>query len=271
MKSIKHGVPEESGGASSAGTRIQSVARSCQLLLWLAERESGAMAKEVAFANRLTLPTTYHLLNTLVDQGLLAKDKRRRYTLGRSTAILARAYSRGASVPVSLLEALRELGVRTGETTYLADWGEHDIRVLASVEGTHVLRVAEVGAGPYDDGHARATGKVLLAHALPEARQAYFAAHPIRGLTDATIVDPAALDLELARIRERGYAYDEQEFAEGVSCVAAPLLGREGIIAAFGISVPTERFVRTREELTTTLLELVADTAAGAFEPALAG
>ena len=53
------------------------------------------MAKEVAFANHLTSPTTYHLLNTLVDQGLLAKDKQRRYTLGRSTAVLALARTPG--------------------------------------------------------------------------------------------------------------------------------------------------------------------------------
>src|SRR3979409_652347 len=68
-------------GSGTGGSRIQSVARACQLLLWLAGKAEGATAKEIALAHRLTLPTTYHLLNTLVDQGLLPKDEERRSRL----------------------------------------------------------------------------------------------------------------------------------------------------------------------------------------------
>jgi IclR family acetate operon transcriptional repressor len=257
--------------APTGGTRIQSVARGCQLLLWLAERRDGATAKEVAFANRLALPTTYHLLNTLVDHAFLIKDSQRRYALGRSTAILAQAYLRGSSIPDSFLSALRELAVRTKETAYLADWGEHDIRVLASVEGTNLLRVAEVASGPYHDGHARANGKLLLAYAWPELREGYLALHPLRRVTENTICDRARLEEELALIRERGYAYDEEEFAEGVSCAAVPLLENGRIIAAFGLSVPTERFRKTRAEVTATLLEVIAGIGTTTTEPALRG
>jgi IclR family acetate operon transcriptional repressor len=251
------------------GTRIQSVARGCQLLLWLADRRDGATAKEVAFGNRLALPTTYHLLNTLVDQGFLTKDSERRYTLGRSTGILAQAYLRGSAVPDALLSALRELAVRTKETAYLADWGERDIRVLASVEGTNIVRVAHVASGPYEDGHARANGKVLLAYAWPELCEAYLRQHPLRRLTEATICDRDQLDRELELIRERGYAYDEEEFADGVSCVAAPLLENDGIAAAFGLAVPSGRFAKTRDELTAILLEMIAgiETTETGFAP----
>ena len=95
----------------------------------------------------------------MVDEGLLAKDVHRRYVLGRDTAILAQAYLRGKAVPESLLSALREIARRTEETAYLADWGENDIRVLASVEGSQIVRVAEVASGRYEFGHARANGK----------------------------------------------------------------------------------------------------------------
>src|SRR5437764_12014884 len=119
--------PAATGGDErSPGTRIQSVSRACQLLLWLAGRHEGATAKEVACANQLTLATTYHLLNTLADQGLVAKNPQRRYVLGHSTAILAQAYLRGPSVPESLLAALRALSVQTQETAYLADWRGFD-------------------------------------------------------------------------------------------------------------------------------------------------
>lgn len=248
--------PERSG----SGTRIQSVARAGQVLLWLASQPHGATAKEIALAHELALPTTYHLLNTLVDEGLLAKNGNRRYVLGRSIAILAQAYLRGKSVPEALLGALRELARRTGETAYLADWGENnEIRVLASVEGSQMLRVAEVGAGPYEHGHARANGKVLLAHTAPEIRNAYLRNHPLVPVTNNTICDRQTLERELKLIRERGYAYDNEAFAVGVSCVSAPVHHSGAVVAALGLSVPTERFKRNRAELTATLLETVGN------------
>lgn len=245
----------------AAPTRIQSVARASQLLLWVAQEPQGATAKEIALAQGLALPTTYHLLNTLVDEGLLTKDAHRRYVLGRSTAILAQAYLRGKNVPEALLAALRELAQRTGETAYLADWGEHEIRVLASAEGSQLVRVAEVASGPYEHGHARANGKVLLAYAWPETRDAYLRNHPLVARTENTITDPEDLERELVRIRKRGLAYDEEEYAVGVSCVAAPLMQEGRIIAALGMSVPTPRFKKNRRELAETLLDVVAGVA----------
>jgi DNA-binding IclR family transcriptional regulator len=227
------------------------------VLLWIAQQPHGATAKEVASAHRLALPTAYHIINTLVDQGLLAKDPTRRYILGRGTAILAQAYLRGKAVPENLLVGLRELARRTEETAYVADWGEHAMRVLASVEGSHMVRVAEVGSGSYEHAHARANGKVLLAFAPLEVRHSYLRIHPLVPLTENTITDPRRLEKELERVRKRGCAYDEEEFAVGLSCVGSPLLHDGHLIAAFGVSVPTDRFKRHREELTSTLLEVV--------------
>ena len=158
---------------------------------------------------------------------------------------------------------MRELARRTGETSYLADWGEHDIRVLASVEGTEIVRVAEVAAGPYEHGHARANGKVLLAYAWPELREAYLRRHQ---LTSATIVDPVELDRELGRIRKRGSAYDREDGRIGVSCLAAPVFHEGHVVASLALSVPAQRFKTRREELTKSLLEVAASAEAGAFE-----
>lgn len=248
---------------NNAGTRIRSVARASQVLLWVAGQPHGATAKEIGEAHGLALPTTYHLLNTLSDQGLLAKDLHRRYILGPSTAILAEAHLRGKAVPDNLLNGVRELARRTDETAYLADWGEYDIRVLASVEGRQIVRVAEVASGTYEHGHARANGKVLLAYAPADVRQAYLRTHPLVPVTKNTICDRAQLDQELERVRQRGYAYDHEEYAPGVCCVGAPLLQNGHIIAALGLSVPTERFEKRRAELTAMLLDAVAGLTAG--------
>jgi IclR family transcriptional regulator, acetate operon repressor len=241
---------EPTDAARRPGTRIQSVARACQLLLWLADLGRGATAKEIALAHRLTLPTTYHLLNTLVDQGLLAKDEERRFILGQSSARVAEAYLRGSAIPETLLGAIRQLAADTDEVVSLADWCEHEIRILASAEGSNVLRVAEMMNAPYEDAHARANGKLLLAYAWPDERHSYMRRHPPRRRTPATICDARALEAELDRIRLRGCAYDEEEFAEGLACVAAPLLDNGQIVASIAVSSPAERFAARRDELT---------------------
>lgn len=255
-ESIRAADPERSTAA--AGTRIRSVARASQILLWVADQAHGATAKEVAEAHGLALPTAYHLLNTLVDQGLLAKDLQRRYVLGRSAAILAEAHLRNKAVPEALLAGVREVVRRTEETAYLADWGDYDIRVLASVEGGQVIRVAQVGSGTYEHGHARANGKVLLAWAPAEVREAYLRTHPLVPVTKNTICEPKRFEQELKRVKRRGYAYDNEEFAPGLCCVGAPLLANGHAVAALGLSVPTARFAERRAELTATLLDVVA-------------
>ena len=85
---------------------------------------------------------------------------------------------------------------------------------------------------------------MLLAFATPELRDSYLRAHPPVPMTKNTICDAEPLEREFERIRERGYAFDEEEFAVGVSCVAAPIMHNGHVTAALGLSVPTERFKR---------------------------
>jgi DNA-binding IclR family transcriptional regulator len=254
--------------APGKATRIQSVARASQMLLWVARQPHGATAKEVATAQGLRLSTTYHLLNTLADQGILTKGSGRRFVLGPGAALIAHAHMRGSQVSDVLLAGLREIARVTDETAYLADWGQYEIRVLASVEGRQLVRVAEVATGAYDHAHARANGKVLLAYAVPEVREAFLRTHPLVPVTRTTISSPHQFDRELQAIRDRGYAHDREEYAAGVSCVAVPIAFGGHVIAALGLSVPSARFASNQAELTTALLDVVAGLQLGSIAAA---
>lgn len=260
---------EPSATPEPTGTRIQSVERGCRLLLWLAARDQGATAKEAAFANRLALPTVYHLLNTLLAEGLVAKDAKRRYVLGPSSAYLGNAYRQRAEVPDELFGGLREVADRTGETAYLAAWAPGGMRVLGTAEGSNLVRVAEVAARPYEAAHARASGKVLLAHAAPEARSSYLRRHPLARQTARTICESGRLERELDAVRSAGYACDREEFADGVSCVAAPIRTEGVVSAALGLSVPAERFNHSQEAIIRDLLAVTEriEIAVGPVDP----
>lgn len=252
-----------SDGEITPPTRIQSVARASRLLLLVARRREGATAAEAAAALDLRTPTVHHLLNTLVDEGLLARDSRRRFVLGPRVAVLADALLRDGLAPEYLSAPLERLAEETGETAYVTAWRAGEIHALASVEGMNAVRVAGVERGPYLHPHARATGKLLLALARPEARVALLGTGALEALTPHTITDRAALDAELEEIRARGWAEDVEEFAEGVSCVAAPVLLGGVAVAAYTVSAPSSRFDRRRAEL----LAAVQRAAAAAAGP----
>lgn len=230
-------------------TRVQSVSRASRLLLLVARTPDGASATEAARALDVPVPTAYHLLNTLCDEALLARDSRRRFVLGPRIAVLADAMRRDASTPEYLGAALHQLAAESGETVYLTAWRDGKIHALASMEGASAVRVVGVERGPYRHPHARASGKLLLAFARPELRRTALGDGPLEALTERTITDRARLEKELASIRECGWAEDYEEFAAGVACVSAPAVLDGVAIAAFTVSAPVERFKRRREEL----------------------
>ncbi len=93
--------------------------------------------------------------------------------------------------------------------------------------------------------HATSNGKVLLAHA-PAALCEEVIAAGLPVLTDRTVTDPGRLRAELAEVRLRGYATAMDELEDGLSAVAAPVLGADGsVIASLSASGPTFRMPET--------------------------
>jgi IclR family acetate operon transcriptional repressor len=243
-------------------TAIRSVSRASRILVHLAEQQESRSAKQIAAAVGLPLPTAYHLLGTLVAEGLLTKDSGRQYQLGPALAAITDAYTRQFTPPDYLVGPLRQLAEASGETAYVGCWRHNRLAVLAFVEGRNAVRVSDVHIGFVASGHARASGKVLLAFAPDSLREAYLLENPLDPVTPRTIVEPSELRLELEQIQLRGFAVDDEEFREGVACVAAPLLESGFPVAAYSISAPVERFRRRRQELIDLVVEATRQAAA---------
>ncbi len=219
------------------------------VLSYIAAQEAPRPARHVGEALGLPIATAYHLLDTLVDEGMLSKDERRLYGLGPRVGALADAYHRQTAPPPRQLAALRAVADETGETVYLSSRRRDEVVLVQAIEGRHPVRVAGLHTGYGANLHARASGKVLMAFATPDLFERYVARQPLHALTPNTITDSDTLRTELARTRERGYGLDEEEFALGVTCVAAPIFDGETAIAALTIAAPTGRFADTAEEL----------------------
>jgi IclR family transcriptional regulator, acetate operon repressor len=218
------------------------------LLLVAAMPETERTVANIAHQLGTTVSTTYHLLNTLVDEKFLARDDSRRYQLGIHIGVLSTAYQGQTSPPAALVLPLKSIADATGESVYLSMWRDGNIEIQAQLTGHHAVRVADLRPGFHSNAHARASGKVLLAFTEPNVRERYLSTHPLAALTPHTITDMKHLIGELTDVLERGYATEEEEFAEGVACIAVPVLTYGFLQGAYTVSAPVERYRSLWEE-----------------------
>jgi IclR family acetate operon transcriptional repressor len=205
----------------------QTIDRAAQLLTLVLEAEQPRALTDLADDAALPKSTASRLLGALERQGLIQqRGSRGSFEPG---PVLRRYAHRGHLVELAQphLEVLSEA---SGETINLAVPTPLGVEHLAQVESRHFLGTGQwVGRRvPY---HCTAVGKVLIA---------FGGADPgtLEPLTPATIVDPAAMATEIARVRRDRCAMAIDELEVGLSSLAAPVV--DGM-AALSISGPTLR------------------------------
>jgi DNA-binding IclR family transcriptional regulator len=235
---------------------IQSVSRACRILLAVADCDLGLSAREVAKLHSLTLPTTYNLLTTLCNEGYLVKRANHRFVLGPARHAFAESLRRNPGPSDRHLGLLRELSEATGETTYLSAWQGNHVVILASVEGTELLRVPRLRPGFSGHMHARASAKLMLAMSSKSHRDQVIGEMRFERLTRNTITERDGLEFELDEIGRDGVAYDRQEYHTDLAGISAPILEAGHVVASLTIAVPAERFARNSDRLRTQLVAI---------------
>jgi len=225
--------------------RIQSVSRALRILDALTQHPQGLGVVDIAKQIGLNVSTTHHLVNTLADGAYVTQLDSGHYRLGHAVARLYGGYRIAQEPEARLTTLLNQLVAAIQETGYLAGWQEDDVVIQSIVEGSQQLRVGGLQVGFRGHAHARAAGKALLAYLEPAQLDAYLAAHPMDRLTAHTLASPQALKAHLRQVVQQGYALDEEEFTDGIACVAAPIFSGEGkAVAAYSISAPAWRLTQ---------------------------
>lgn len=192
--------------------------------------------------------TLYRFLQVLTHQDMLAFDEdRQTYAPGMRLVRLAHSAWAQSSLAPLAREVLDELAETLGQTIHLA---QLDNGAVLYVDKRNARQPVEMfsQSGKVGPAYCTGVGKAMLAH-LPEDRLAAaidrqsFYAH-----TPNTLTTPDALRAELALIRQRGYALDNEEHETGIACIAAPILSGAGRVLG-AISVTTTTASTSREQL----------------------
>jgi len=221
--------------------RVQSVARAVGILHSISTSATGLSRKEISEQNDLTKQTTYHLLHTLSQFGLVRKNEFGDYILGLRVTSLAEGFRRQHEGSPQIFNLVKKVAKKTGETAYAAKWIDGEVVSIARAPGWHPIQAVQVPQGLSTDAHARAGGKVLLAFSSDIDRQRFFETHKLTRRTPKTIYSKEELEAQFKKIRACGYAVEKEEFAEGLCCLALPLDGGFSPYA-IGISAPVDRF-----------------------------
>jgi DNA-binding IclR family transcriptional regulator len=222
-----------------AARHVAAVERALTVLDTLAEGEELG-TNELARRTRINASTVSRLLATLAARGFVEHvPETGRYRLGLrllqlGNAVLARLDLRRVARP-----QLEALVAETGETATLSAPGGRDAITVDFVQSeASVQSVARVGRPSI--AHATATGKVLLAFGAVELPKP-----PFEVFTPRTISDSCALEREIRRVRDRGYAEAAGEREEELNAIAAPVYEARGSLAAIlGLQGPASRFDR---------------------------
>lgn len=220
-------------------------------LLDVVERLGGASAKEVAAELGVPLPTAYRLLHTLVDHEFLVHLKdQHRYELGYALGRLGSSLHHQIGVPSQVRRSVDALHTGVEAAAYLAVVRGGDVVVTHVVDSVRHRRAEPLAFGFHEGAHATAYGKVLLSTFSTAEVEAYVARHGIPAWTADTITDRAVLVDDLARVAQRGVAWEHGEFETGTSCLATPVQDASGrVVAALSVSLPSSQMSRARAAL----------------------
>ena len=222
----------------SALHRVPVIERMMDVLGQLERAEGRPTVNDLATSSGVPRSTVYRILNTLEAHRLVVRSGKGGYQLGSRLVTLAARVPHGAEWErmASLAQPwLQRLAAETGETSKLSVLDGDAALCVAVAQGSASFAAAAMLGGRYPL-HAGAASKVLFAAMASEAREVVLAGR-LERLTDHTMVDPAALRLHLAQVREQGWAVDVGEHSVSIQAVAAPVRGpKTGVVAAISIA-----------------------------------
>jgi DNA-binding IclR family transcriptional regulator len=231
---------ESAGEGRGPAHLVQSVDRAINVLEILAGRGEVGVT-EIAAELGVHKSTAFRLVAALESHDLVDQlADRGKYRLGFGIVRLACAAVAQLDLAKESRRTSEELAADLGETVNVAILDSDRAVNVSQVRGTAAISHYNwVGQGT--PLHATSSGKVLLAYAGEQVREALLA-RALERYTAATITDPGQLGTELAEIRTRGWAATEGEYEIGLNAVAAPVRDASGdVVAAISVSGPSFR------------------------------
>ncbi len=236
---------------SNGKYRIKVLQKAFKLLELFHDKIDELSATEITEKLKFNKTTVFRIISNLEEEGYLEKNPETgKYRLGMKLFFLGGLVKPYRHLKTVAKPLLRSLNQQSGETVHLAVLHKHQALYLDKIESTHTVRVVVSQIGQKLPAHCSGVGKVLLAYQPQEEVKEAVENTGLPAFTQNTITTWNQLKIELEKVRQQGYANDNEEIEMGLKCVAAPVFLDGRVVAALSVSVPKDRYEKTPRDLT---------------------
>jgi len=217
--------------------RIQSLGRADAILTAVMQHDGPMPLSVLSETLDLNKTTVFNLAESLVHLGFLERAAQPKgYRLGLRCLELGRHVSNSLPILEISQPFLRELCLVTRETVNLALPYQHEGIIIEALQSKQAVR-ATAYAGARTHYHSSSCGKAMVAYFPEEQRRWIYKTVGLPRMTEFTICDAEAMEVELAAVRAQGFATDRQENEIGAYCVGMPIFGPfDQLVASISVS-----------------------------------
>lgn len=245
--------------------KVQVLDRAINIIEFIGQQSTGeAGLRELSVAMKLHKTTTHRIAHVLESRGLLRRGlDSNRYRLGLHLYDLGCQALDHVDIRDEARPFMARVAFEVGETVHLAILDRIEVLYIGRVEAQRSLTMGSK-LGGRNPVYCTALGKAILAYSADMEVEQILGACRMEARTRNTFTTAIALKRELERIRDRGYAIDDEEIEDGIRCIAAPLLSPANRpMAAISVSGPSSRITPNRFELIgKTILKAVRELSA---------
>jgi IclR family transcriptional regulator, acetate operon repressor len=224
-------------------------ARTLQVLHAVTNAQLPLALPEISDLVGLPKPTVHRIVALLEEEGYLLKDETgRRFVPGPALHDLAYKVFQCEAMRGPQHLILQQLAKKVGEACNIVLLEGDRITYLDRVDSAWPLRL-RFDVGSHVPLHCTATGKLLLALQPKRVRDRLIASLVLEPKTRHTITQPEDFQRELARTRREEVGIDNEEFIEGMACIAVPIRPPRGapiVAVSIHASIPRRSLAELR-------------------------
>ena len=226
------------------GTPVnQSAERLLLIIEYLAQARTPKRLLDISRDLKINKSTLLRFLLTLQNHGYVIQDEyTARYSLTYKICTIASRVKDSIDIRELCTPAMHKISAAFGESVSLAIEQNQKAVYIEIVEGPELMLRTMQRIGKVAPLYCTGIGKLFLLNLSDKELEEYAAKEKMTKFTENTITNLDALKAELARVRENGYAFDNEECEIGARCIAMPIRDMSGrVIAGISATGPTTR------------------------------
>ena len=201
-----------------------SVKKAFKILYTISDASNGLGISDLSKKLKIGKSTVHGITSALEELGVLVRDPfYKRYTVGYSLLELCRTAYAKIELKDLARKPMEKLMEKVGETVFLGVLNGDHVTIVDMVESWNEMKITSP-PGTRLPLLAGATGRVLLSQIEKEKAKEMIQKKGLVRYTSKTVIDQRQFLREIEKVKEQGYAVDDEEYIPGVRAVAVPLV-----------------------------------------------